>query len=99
MNSGESGNVQTGTRALHSDVYVYDIRTSDLRNLCVILDEQDLWVKVATKMGYQKRDIDVSKRIVLQNFLLFRFPGLFLSALYHAVCLLFQYLNSIPRGN
>lgn len=59
-NSDESDNVQTGTRTLHNDIYVYDIRTSDIRNLCVILDDQDLWLVVAMKMGYQTKDTDVS---------------------------------------
>lgn len=58
-NSDGTGNVQTGTKSLHSDVYVYDIRTSDLRNLCAILDEQDVWLKVAAKMGYQTTHISV----------------------------------------
>lgn len=61
-NSANNSNEQTGTRPLHNDVYVYEIRTSDLRNLCVILDEQDLWQKVARKMGYDTSDIDVSAR-------------------------------------
>lgn len=57
---GGSSNVQTGTRSVHNDIYVYGMRASDLRNLCVILDEQDLWQEVAAKMGYQTEIIDVS---------------------------------------
>lgn len=55
-----SSNVQSGTRPIENVVYLYDIRKTDLRNLCEILDEQDIWQELATKMGYGEDVIGVS---------------------------------------
>lgn len=57
---GNDNNMQSGTVPLPSGIYVYQIDESDMRNLCVILDEDDVWLKVAAEMGYQQKDINVS---------------------------------------
>lgn len=47
----------------HKELYVYEILVSDLRNLCFIIDDRNLWEELAMKMGYQTKDTEVSTRM------------------------------------
>lgn len=56
---GQRSTSQSLTRQMHSDMNVYDMPPSIYRDLCIVLDSQDLWANVAYQMGYTKKDIDV----------------------------------------
>lgn len=58
-----NANNACGTQKIIDDkMYTYDMPLMIQRNLCLILDEQNVWEDLAYQMGYTKKDVDVSFR-------------------------------------
>lgn len=57
---GQRSSSQSMTRQMYSENFIYDLPPSIHRNLCIVLNFQDLWANVAYQMGYTNKDIDVN---------------------------------------
>lgn len=62
----------TTERIDRTDKYVYDIPESDLRMIYCFLDHNDVWKKVADKMGYSVNDCIVRFHFISFWFIIFQ---------------------------
>lgn len=92
--SGCSTNNECGTKQIIDDIYIYDMPLTERRDLCMILDEQNIWEELAYKMGYAKKDVDVSFENIF-FFLVFCFIAYCLLIF----CLLLKYLHFFSAFN
>lgn len=56
--NGSSANRET--QSMPQDRYLYEMPLTERREICLILDRQNVWEDMAYRVGYTKSDVNVS---------------------------------------